>query len=70
MVTVPCGEQFEETIRKIKDARLRERVKKQIAKIVNDPLSGKPIRYSRIFTARTGLSPALSGCERSFPPTQ
>jgi mRNA-degrading endonuclease RelE of RelBE toxin-antitoxin system len=57
MVNVAYGEQFEETIRKMKDARRKERVKKQIAKIVNDPLIGKPMRYSRKKTLELHIPP-------------
>jgi mRNA-degrading endonuclease RelE of RelBE toxin-antitoxin system len=57
MVTVAYGEQFEETIRKIKDAGLKERVKKRIEKIVNDPGIGKPMRFSRKKTREVYIPP-------------
>jgi len=37
MVTVAYGPQFEKTIRKIRDYELKERVKTEIVKIVNNP---------------------------------
>lgn len=47
MVTVAYHPLFEKTVRKIKDTQLKERVKQQIVKIINDPLAGKPMRYCR-----------------------
>ena len=47
MVTVAYHPHFEKTVRKIKDAQLKDRVKQQIVKIINDPLAGKPMRYCR-----------------------
>lgn len=47
MVTVAYHPHFEKTIRNIRDARLRERVKQQIVKIISDPSVGKPMRYCR-----------------------
>ena len=36
---------FERDVRKIKDSSIKERLQKQIQKIVEDPTSGKPLRY-------------------------
>jgi len=47
MVTVAYHPHFEKTIRKINDAQLKERVKQQIVKVINDPSTGKPMRYCR-----------------------
>ncbi len=47
MVTVAYDKRFERTIRKIKDHGLKERVKKQIIKIVANPETGKPMRFVR-----------------------
>lgn len=47
MVTVAYHPHFEKTIRKIRDTQLKERVKQQIVKIINDPSTGKPMRYCR-----------------------
>lgn len=48
MVKVVYGENFEKQIRKIKDKKLKEKVKKQIRKIVENPeRCGKPMKYAR-----------------------
>lgn len=47
MVTVEFDPVFEKRVRKIKDNALKERVKKQISKVVRYPLVGKPMRFSR-----------------------
>jgi mRNA-degrading endonuclease RelE of RelBE toxin-antitoxin system len=57
MVTVAYHPHFEKTIRKIKDARLKERVKQQIRKIINDPSIGKPMRYCRKKTREVYIPP-------------
>ncbi len=36
---------FEEEVRKLRDNLVKERIKKQIAKIVNNPEAGKPLRF-------------------------
>lgn len=36
---------FEGEVRKVKDSSVRERLEKQIRKVVEDPDSGKPLRY-------------------------
>ena len=57
MVTVAYGPRFEKTIRKIKDQDLKERVKTQIVKIVNNPSIGKLLRYSRKQTREVCIPP-------------
>ena len=57
MVTVAYGLHFEKTIRKIRDRELKERVKTQIVKIVNNPSIGKPLRYSRKQTREVYIPP-------------
>ena len=57
MVTVAYGPHFEKTIRKIRDHELKERVKTQIVKIVNNPSIGKPLRYSRKQTREVYIPP-------------
>ena len=37
---------FEASFKKLKDRKTKERVVKQIEKIIKDPESGKPLRYS------------------------
>jgi len=57
MVTVAYSTRFEKTIKKIKDARLRERIKTQIVKIVNNPEIGKPMRFCRKQTREVYIPP-------------
>ena len=57
MVTVAYSTRFEKTIKKIKDAQLRERIKMQIVKIVNNPAIGKPMRFSRKQTREVYIPP-------------
>ena len=38
-------EKFEKEFKKIKDERLKEKLKKQITKITENPNFGKPLRY-------------------------
>jgi len=53
MVSVAYHPHFEKTVRKIRDAGLKERVKQQILRIVEEPFVGKPMRY---YTGRPGKS--------------
>jgi mRNA-degrading endonuclease RelE of RelBE toxin-antitoxin system len=63
MVTVAYHPHFEKTIRKIRDAALKERVKQQIIRIIEDPLIGKPMRYYRKHTREVYIPPyRLSYC--------
>jgi mRNA-degrading endonuclease RelE of RelBE toxin-antitoxin system len=62
MVTVAYGSHFEKTIRKIRDHELKERVKTQIVKIVNNPSLGKPLRYSRKQTREVYIPPFRLSC--------
>ena len=57
MVTVAYSPHFEKTIRKIRDHELKERVKTQIVKIVNNPSIGKSLRYSRKQTREVYIPP-------------
>lgn len=45
MVEVIWTDNFKEEVQKIRDNAIKERIKKQIAKIVNNPEVGKPLRY-------------------------
>ncbi|MDG6956802.1 MAG: type II toxin-antitoxin system RelE/ParE family toxin [Nitrososphaerota archaeon] len=38
-------QKFERDVRKLRDGLVKERLKKQIRKIVEDPESGKPLKY-------------------------
>lgn len=57
MVTVFFDEKFEKTIKKLKDNLVKERIKKQIEKIINNPEVGKQMKYSRINTREVYISP-------------
>jgi len=57
MVTVAYHPHFEKTIRKIRDAPLKERVKQHILKIISDPAVGKPMRYARKDTREVYIPP-------------
>ena len=47
MLTVEYTDGLLKTIRKIKDASVKEKIKIQIAKILEHPEIGKPMRYAR-----------------------
>ncbi len=47
MVDIILDPPFEHNIKKIKDSFLKERIKKQIDKIISSPEIGKPMRYGR-----------------------
>lgn len=65
MVTVSYDPEFKKTISKIQDVRLKERIKKQIARIVSDPNIGKPMRFNRKNTREMYIPPfRLSYCWR------
>jgi len=57
MVNVSFEAVFEKNIGKIKDNLLKEKVKKQIAKIISLPESGKPMRFSRKGTREVYVPP-------------
>jgi mRNA-degrading endonuclease RelE of RelBE toxin-antitoxin system len=44
--TIIRANKFERNLKSIKDNKLKERIKKQITKIINNPEIGKPLRYS------------------------
>ena len=56
MVTVAYDSRFEKAIKGIKDKGLKEQVKKQIRKIVNNPEVGKPMRFARKGTKEVYIS--------------
>lgn len=45
MVEVIWTDNFAEGVKKIRDGAVKERIKKQIAKIINNPNLGKPLRF-------------------------
>lgn len=57
MVTVSFDPSLEKGIGKIRDNLLKERVKKQIAKIVENPETGKPMRFGRKGTREVYVPP-------------
>lgn len=57
MVIISFDSSFETFIKKIKDNLLKEKVKKQIAKIIESPETGKPMRFSRKGTREVYIHP-------------
>ncbi len=47
MVSVDYDQHFLKLFQKLKDTAIKEKIKKQIAKIIENPEIGKPMRYSR-----------------------
>ncbi len=47
MVNIILDPPFESKVKKIKDAFLKNRIKKQMDKIIENPEIGKPMRYGR-----------------------
>ena len=57
MVLVDNDPHFEHIIKKIKDHALKERLEKQIARIIDNPEIGKPMRYDRKGTREIYIPP-------------
>ena len=57
MVTVAYEARFVKRIKKINDEKLKERVKKQIKKIIENPEVRKPMRFSRKSTREIYIPP-------------
>ena len=57
MVTVDYTDSFRKSFRKIKDKKLSDKIKLQIIKIVQNPTTGKPMRYKRKGTRELYASP-------------
>ena len=57
MVDVAYEDRFVKQIKKIKDQKLKERVKKQIKKIIENPEIGKPMRFVRWRTREVYVKP-------------
>jgi len=49
--------EFDKSVQKLKDGLLREKVHKQIAKIIQDPELGKPMMYARKGTREVYIPP-------------
>jgi len=56
MVVVSYSDDFEQAVKKL-DTTLKEKLKKQIIKIVNNPDVGKPMRYERKGTREVYVKP-------------
>lgn len=57
MVTVEYDKHFVKKMQKIKDNSIKEKIKKQIEKLIESPEIGKPMRFSRKGTRELYLSP-------------
>jgi mRNA-degrading endonuclease RelE of RelBE toxin-antitoxin system len=57
MVTTEFGPHFEKGFKKIKDQALKDKVKKQLKKIIDNPEIGKPMRYERKGTRESYVPP-------------
>jgi mRNA-degrading endonuclease RelE of RelBE toxin-antitoxin system len=57
MLIIEYKDEFLKHISKLNDATLKEKVKKQIQKIVNNPETGKPMRYGRKGTREVYIPP-------------
>ncbi len=57
MVVVFYDSQFEKRVKKINGELLKAKVKKQIAKIIDNPEAGKPMRYTRKSTREVYIAP-------------
>ncbi|MDP4012140.1 MAG: type II toxin-antitoxin system RelE/ParE family toxin [Candidatus Nanoarchaeia archaeon] len=57
MVTVIFDQPFEKNFKKIKDSALKEKIIKQISKIMDYPKIGKPMRYDRKGTRELYIAP-------------
>ena len=56
MVNVDYGPNFSKLFYKLKDKSLKERIKKQITKIIDNPEIGKPMMYNRKGTREVYVS--------------
>lgn len=57
MLNIEHKKEFLKIISKIRDPILKEKIVKQIEKIVKDPEIGKPMRYNRKGTREVYISP-------------
>ncbi|MBR9691413.1 hypothetical protein GOV06_01380 [Candidatus Woesearchaeota archaeon] len=57
MVVTAFGPHFEKGFKKIKNQALKTQVKKQIAKIINNPEVGKPMMHARKGTRELYIAP-------------
>jgi mRNA-degrading endonuclease RelE of RelBE toxin-antitoxin system len=57
MVNIYYHPLFEKQVKKIKDGKIKQQIKRQIQKIIEDPESGKPMKYGRKGTRELYISP-------------
>ncbi|OVE74904.1 hypothetical protein BVX95_00865 [archaeon D22] len=57
MVNVSYDDIFKKKFSKVKDNSSKEKIKKQIRKIINSPEMGKPMRYDRKGTRELYIAP-------------
>lgn len=57
MVNIDFSDEFEKSIRKIKHKSVKEQLKTQLAKIIKNPESGKPMMYGRKDTREVYIKP-------------
>ena len=57
MVNVGYHPHFLKLLTKLKDSNLKEKIKKQISKIIENPEIGKPMMYSRKGTREVYVAP-------------
>lgn len=57
MVKIIFDKKFQKTINKIKDNSIRDQIKKQINKLIDNPELGKPLRYNRKGTRELYVKP-------------
>ena len=57
MVEIENQPRFEKQLLKIRDAALKEKVKKQVRKVISDPEIGRPMRNARKGTREVYVGP-------------
>ena len=57
MLNIEYNKDFLKKISKIKYASFKEKIKKQVEKIIENPETGKPMRYNRKGTREVYISP-------------
>ncbi len=57
MLTIEYSDNVLKTVNKIKDRPIKEQIKKQIKKMLEDPEIGKPMRYARKGTRELYIGP-------------
>lgn len=57
MVNVDYSPNFSKLFYKLKDKSLKDKIKKQIIKIIDNPEIGKPMKYARKDTREVYVSP-------------